>query len=314
MNESQQSLAKDNSETQIPFKTKEEAIAKAEQAKLNGDLETALLAYVRSLDFDAEDSQVYLQIARIHAQLGNDELSFKAYQEVVGLAPQNVEARQAVGVHHLNQREYIQAKQHLTVALNNDQKRLSKQGAKKYQDYRIPDNKSPLLAYNALGVIYDMDKLFQKARDCYHLALLADPKAVNIRSNLGYSFYLSGEYKQAEQQFKQAIRQQPEFNRAWTNLGLIYARTQQYERAIKTLKQVMPEYEAYNDLGYFVMLEGRLTQAEVFFQKAIDLSPRYFKKAQVNLEQLKILQNEERISQQDTPGYGAQELESVGKK
>ena len=123
-----------------------------------------------------------------------------------------------------------------------------------------------------------------------------------VLSNIGYSYYLTGEFAAAERYFRQAINADPKFKRAWTNLGLVFIRKGQYNKAVKTFKQVMTEFDAYNDLGYLVMLDGHLDDAEYFFKKAIDMSPMYFEKAYSNLEQVQSKKRELWLLQQETQG------------
>mgnify|MGYP006079457653 CR=1 FL=1 len=59
-------------------------------------------------------------------------------------------------------------------------------------------------------------------------------------------------------------------------------------KAVQLFKQVMTYAEAYNDIGYFLMLDGRYKEAEYFFKTAIDHSPSYFVKGNINLENVQI--------------------------
>ncbi|TKB44235.1 tetratricopeptide repeat protein [Thalassotalea mangrovi] len=311
--EPQQYSATNKAAVQMPIESYQQAMEQAERARLEANWEGALFAYIRSLDFQPDNSDIYLQIARIHHRLNNQDLAIKAYQQVIALSPEVIEAQQAVGVYYLQQRNYQQAKVHLSKAIAEDQKRLAKAGETTEKSSFVPNDESPIEAYTALAVIFDMEKQFIKSREYYKLALAGQPNSVNILSNLGYSYYLNNEYRQAEQYFKKAIRINPKFKRAWTNLGLVYVREQDYDKALKTFKQVMPDYEAYNDLGYLVMLEGRLVEAEYFLGKAIELSPRYFKKANVNLEQVQILKKDYQQSVNEYPGMISEQPQVVNK-
>ena len=261
------------------FNTLEEALAGALEAEQKGDLDKALYHYIQSLQFDPDNAAVFLKIAQIHEQRGNNSIAAHAYSEAVKHDPSLLQAYQGLGIVNMKMRKHKQAQEYLQKAISLDQKRLSEQGAEKEGEYYLLDKESPIKPYNVLGIIEDMQGNFDLARAYYNLALKADENSANVLSNLGYSYYLTGELSSAERYFKRAINVDNQFKRAWTNLGLIYVRKGQYNRAVKTLKQVMKEFEAYNDLGYFLMLEGHLEQAEYFFQKAIDMSPSYFEKA-----------------------------------
>ncbi|MCW8996755.1 MAG: tetratricopeptide repeat protein [Psychromonas sp.] len=269
-----------------------QAIASAVEAEQKGDLNKALFYYIQSLQFEPENAAVFIKIAQIHEHRGNNEIAARAYSQAVKNNPTLIKAYQGLGVVNLEMRKYKQAQESLQKAISLDQKRLQEKQAQKEGDYYRLDKESPIEPYNVLGIIEDMNHNFDLARVYYKLALNANENSANVLSNIGYSCYLTGELNSAERYFKRAINVDAKFKRAWTNLGLIYIRKGQYNRAIKTLKQVMQEFEAYNDLGYFLMLDGRLEEAEYFFQKAINMSPSYFEKAYSNLEQLKIKKRE----------------------
>jgi Flp pilus assembly protein TadD len=269
-------------------KSAAEALAGAAKAEQKGDLDQALYYYIQSLKFAPENAAVFLKIAQIHELRGNTSIAIRAYSQAVKNDPALLLAYQGLGIIYLEKRKYKQAQTNLEKAVLLDQQRLSKQGGEKSGAYYLLDKQSPIKSYNVLGIIEDMQSHFGLARTYYNLALSMDERSANLLSNIGYSYYLTGELNLAERYFKRAINADRQFKRAWSNLGLIYVRKGQYNRAVKTLKQVMEEFEAYNDLGYFLMLDGHLEEAEYYFQKAIDMSPRYFERAYSNLEQVQL--------------------------
>ncbi len=295
------------------FASVDEALDSARQTEQQGDLDKALFYYIQSLQFSPDNAAVFLKIAQIQEQQGNNSIAAQAYSEAVKNDPTLILAYQGLGVVHLEMRKYQQAQEYLLKAITLDQERLSGQGGIKEGEYYLLDQDSPFKAYNVSGVIEDMHGNFALARTYYNLALSRNENSANLLSNIGYSYYLTGELNSAERYLKRAINADNQFKRAWTNLGLIYVRKGQYNRAVKTLKQVMKEFEAYNDLGYFLMLDGHLEQAEYFFQKAIDNSPSYFEKAYSNLEQVQIKMHELWLLENEAPEGEGDEIGEVDK-
>lgn len=293
-------------------KSSAEALAGALEAEQKGDLDKALYYYIQSLQFDPENAAVFLKIAQIHEQRGNNSIAVRAYSEAVKNDPTLIPAYQGLGVVHMEMRKYKQAQEYLQKAILLDQKRLSEQDAEKEDEYYLLDKGSPTNSYNALGILEDMHGNFDLARTYYNLALNANENSANILSNIGYSYYLAGELNSAERYFKRAINVDNQYKRAWTNLGLIYVQKGQYNRAVKTLKQVIEEFEAYNELGYFLMLDGHLEDAEYFFQKAINMSPSYYEKAYSNLEQVRIKKHELWLLENEAQGDEAELDLNVG--
>ncbi|WP_185962649.1 lipopolysaccharide assembly protein LapB [Thalassomonas sp. M1454] len=291
----------------ITNKTMDEALASALEAEQRGDLDKALYYYIQCLEFEPDNSKVLYRIARIHDKQGNHSIAERAYKEALAKEPDILLAYQYLGIIQMQKKQYKQAQGYLQKAIHLDQKRLTDLGGKKEGGYYALDKASPTNSYSVSGIIEDMHHNFELARIYYNLALHQDENSANLLSNLGYSYYLTGDLTLAERYYRRAINVDTKFKRAWTNLGLVYARKGQYNRAIKTFKQVMPEFDAYNDLGYFVMLEGRLDEAEFFFQKAIDMSPSYFKKAYANLEQVQMRKRELWLAEQEAHGMESDE-------
>jgi tetratricopeptide (TPR) repeat protein len=144
-----------------------------------------------------------------------------------------------------------------------------------------------------LAVINDLKGDHNSSLMLFKLILPVTPQDPILFTNIGYSHYLVGNFVEAEINFKKSIDLNMQFSRAWLDLGLVYVRKGMYNKALQTLKQVMPIEHAYNDIGYFLILEGRYREAEYFIERAIELSPSYFVKANVNLENLKLQMNKD---------------------
>jgi len=146
------------------------------------------------------------------------------------------------------------------------------------------DKLSPYRAYNSMGVISDLKKDYVEGLLYYKVALKIKPRSAVVWNNMGYSRYLAGDWKAAEKSFKRAIGYKENYNQAWKNLGLLYTRQERYPEALSTFGRLMEKYQAYNDIGYLCMLEGKHEQAAEFFSKALQLSPSYYEMAKENLE------------------------------
>jgi len=146
------------------------------------------------------------------------------------------------------------------------------------------DKNSPYRAYNSMGVISDLKKDYVEGLLYYKVALKIKPRSAVVWNNMGYSRYLAGDWKAAEKSFKRAIGYKENYNQAWKNLGLLYTRQERYPEALSTFGRLMEKYQAYNDIGYLCMLEGKHEQAAEFFSKALQLSPSYYEMAKENLE------------------------------
>lgn len=265
--------------------SEQDALNRAIDAERAGNLDKALYAYIQALDFNQNNADTFYQIARINLAKGNQDIAFKAYNEALTIAPEHKLANAELGILEIDQRQYALARIHLEKTVLLDQQRLAEQkNAAANTGYIALDELSPLRVYNALGILEDLENYHQMARTYFLLVLAFQPQSSVIATNLGYSFYLVGDYEKSEVYLKQALRADPSFNRAWSNLGLVYIRQGLYRKALASFEQTMSKADALNDLGYFLMLEGKYEHAITMFKQAIDTSPTYFERAQKNLK------------------------------
>ena len=265
--------------------TEAEALMKARKEEQSGNLEKALYAYIQALDFNAENAETFYHIGRIHTMRGNPEIAFRAYNEALALDPNLIMVHADLGVVSMDKRQYREARIHLAKAIELDQKRLATLSVSRMiGSLYVPDRDSPARVYNAIAILDDVQNKHESAREYFRLLLELQPHSAIIISNLGYSYYLTGELTIAERYLRQAIREDQNLDRAWTNLGLVYVRKGLHKRALATFEQAMEPADALNDLGYFLMLEGNYEKAIELFERAIDTSPSYFEQAQKNLK------------------------------
>ena len=96
----------------------------------------------------------------------------------------------------------------------------------------------------------------------------------------------AGRWSEAETQYRQGISYDSRYEPLWRNYGMLLARMGRYEEALSAFEQVESRAEASNDVGYICMIEGKLGEAEQFFQSAIDQSPSHYEMAWENLQRI----------------------------
>ena len=275
-----------NKEPENVIKTKAQNIKLAKIEQQSHNLEKALFYYLQALEIDEEDIEIFCAIGNIQNSLNSPEFAIRAFKQALTINPDHVPALAAVGIYYLEQKNMDKANLTLERTVKLDQQRLNKKVS--FKHFIALDNESPLLAYNALAVLSDLNSRHDYAREIFKLLISTSENASLIYTNIGYSYYLSHHYILAENYYKKALDVNSGYERAKLNLGLIYVRTGQYNKSIQLFKQVMTIAEAYNDIGYFLLLDGRYQEAEYFLQNAIDLSPTYFEKGNINLENVKL--------------------------
>lgn len=263
----------------------EQAMRMAAMAYQAGAMDQALYQYLRAIELDPKRYEALVWVGRIHRERGNTHLAEMAFADVLQSDPDNLAALTEMGLLQLALRRPDSARELLGKALAEDQKRLG--GVVSHDPVTLKvDQKSPLKVYNGLGVLADLDNDFDRAGAFYRLAQQIEPRSALVANSQAYSFYLAGRWSEAETQYRQGISYDSRYEPLWRNYGMLLARMGRYEEALSAFEQVESRAEASNDVGYICMIEGKLDEAEQFFQSAIDQSPSHYEMAWENLQRI----------------------------
>lgn len=284
----------DTLSSEAPPLNEKEAIMRGDTALQSNNTDLALYEYLRSLEFPEakyQDKTLY-NIGRIHQTKGNYSLAEQAYLLAVKANPNNEQVLEQLGSIYLKSGKVDQAKSYFYRAINADQIRLksgksidiqSSSIVAKVADLSV-DTASPSEAYMGIGILYDVDGKHGLAQSFYAKALDITPNSVNALINTGYSYYMSGNYQQAQRFMVSALEEDANNEKAQNNLALIYLAKGQVKRAINVFTKQVGAAEALNNVGYFLILQGKPEEAIPYLQQAIDKNPSYYKVANENLE------------------------------
>ncbi|MCG4453523.1 tetratricopeptide repeat protein [Pseudomonas sp. MMS21-TM103] len=271
----------------------DQAMQMAEMAYQAGDLDQSLYQYLRAIELEPKRYEALVGVGRIHRERGNTQLAAMAFGEVLTNQPDNLDALAEMGMLNLAQRNHADAQKLLFKAVALDQRRLGNdQGddlpevAALGVDGLKVDSKSPLKVYNALGVLADLNNDFPLSEAYYRLAMQIEPRSVLVQNSLGYSYYMAGQWPEAERTYQRGIGYDARYKPLWRNYGLLLARMERYEEALSAFEQIGNRAQASNDVGYICLVEGKLDVAEQFFRSAIEQSPAHYDMAWDNLNRV----------------------------
>ncbi|MGF1771158.1 tetratricopeptide repeat protein [Vibrio wakamikoensis] len=276
-----------------PPQSEVEAIQRGDAALNAGNIDLALYEYIRSLSFDnlAYKDQTLYTIGKIHLSRGNNDLAERALNMSINANPNNSKSLEQLGMFYASTGRVSESESFFLRAVNADQLRFSSQHTIQREDVSIglieslnTDRTSPGYAYMGLGVLSDVDNEYDIARAFYDKAGSILPFENKVLLNMGYSYYMSGDYTKASTFTQRALNREPDSEKAQNNMALIYLAQGYENRALNMFSRHLERPEALNNVGYFLMLKGKPERAIPYFQQAIDAKPSYYKLANENLD------------------------------
>lgn len=104
------------------------------------------------------------------------------------------------------------------------------------------------------------------------------PNKARVHDNLGIALGRKGILKEAEKEFKIALKLNPHIATTHNNLGTNYVKMGRYDDAIGEFKialKLMPSFaEAHLNLGIAYRKQGRIEEAIEAFKRALEINPR----------------------------------------
>jgi len=152
--------------------------------------------------------------------------------------------------------------------------------------------------WNALGRFHDQAGEWVLATETYVKAMEAAGDAgyplAPIINNMGMSYLMRDKSKDALKKFEQAYAMNSDNHIYDNNRRLALILTGRLDKAVDGLTDKRAA-QIYNDAGYVAAGRHEFGTARYYYNKAIELSPTYFEKAELNLAALKIKESEKGI-------------------
>lgn len=228
-----------------------------------GDITAAFVNYSRALQLEPNRLSASYKMGRLFLLKGMTAEARGEFEKIIKKDPKNALAHEAMGRTYLRDNNSEKAIEYFTMALDMNERLWE--------------------AYNLLGIAYDRQRKFDRAIYHYQAAITIKPDAGAVYNNLGVSYYMNGEYDKAKDAFITALEKGEERNRVYNNLAFTFGQLGNYRAARATLKKMGNEATAQNNIGYLYLRDGKNKEAAVAFEKAIELSPAFYREAYENL-------------------------------
>ena len=183
---------------------------------------------------------------------------------VLEARPNNLDAREALGMAYIEDKQYPQA-------------------IKTFREVLSRDSSRPK-TYHLLGVAYLGQEKPREAIRVMERGVRLDDKNVALLTSLGQANLKLKYYKRALLYLQKAKRLEPKNKKVNLQMGMVLAGLKRYSEAFDAFLMGGDEAQAYNNIGVHYFLEGRYEDAAKCFQRALDLRPTYYHEAKVNLQ------------------------------
>ena len=246
----------------------ERLLGAADAAIAQNRVEDAAIMLGRILKKDPNNSQAQLRVAEMYLVANKLLLAAAAFKHLSTTSDVRAKALQGLGIAMMKQGELDTAHKALKEAVDEDA--------------------SLWRAWNALGVYYDTQSLWNEAGESYERALAAKPELALVHNNLGRSLLMQRKFADATSAFRKALRIHPALKAARANLRLSLAWEGKYQEATAGVKRgELPT--VLNDVGYIAILRGDYDKAEALLSRAMVESPTFNETASKNLGYVKTI-------------------------
>jgi Flp pilus assembly protein TadD len=224
-----------------------------------GNVDKAFITYNKGLDLNPNSIRLRYKMAGLFLTKGLVQDAAQGYASIIQDQPDFAPAYEGLGKTWFTAGDLAKAEENFNKAL------------------RI--NPQSWQAQNYLGVIKDRQKQYDRAIDHYRAAIALKPEAGLLYNNLGMSYFLKGDNEQAILAFNEALLKGEVDDKVNNNLAQAYIRLKRYDEALEVLKDIEGAPQAYYKIGNLYMQDKKYEEAIGSFERAIELSPKYYQAA-----------------------------------
>jgi len=238
--------------------------ALGEIALQSRDYDSSLFNFAQILKEHPQRHDLRYKVGVILLLTGRTEAAKKELATVLVAKPDMMKAHEALGLVHLEEKNYPLAIDEFQLVLSHDPAEV----------------KTRYL----LGVAFLESGQPEKAVNELKKAAARDSKQIPTLVALGQAYIKMKKYQDAVTYLKQGQVLAPQDQKVNYHLGMALAAQKRYPEALNAFLKAGDEAQAYNNIGVHYFGDGRYEDAAKCFQKAIDLRPTFYQEAKGNLQ------------------------------
>jgi tetratricopeptide (TPR) repeat protein len=256
------------------------------------DYANAVTAYKKAAALNPKLPGLQLNLGLAEFKGNNLDAAIAPFRMALAADPKNQQARTLLGLSYYGTGKFGEAATHLEIAIkvepsNAALHRLLAQSclnAKKYPcaldefKWLLEQNPDSVATHLLMGQALDGLSRTPEAIAEFQAAVKADAKAPNANFGLGYLYWKSHQYEEAERAFEAELGVDPDNAQALAYLGDIELRNGNTGKALELLRKAAQRNEnlrvAFLDLGVILTEQKKYDQALAELQRAEKLDPQ----------------------------------------
>jgi len=262
---------KSGGESSLAHKNPQELVTAGFAYLAAGNSELAHMHFVYALKREPKLASAYTGLAAIDYRQGDYPAALQKYQKSEELHPGYLDAV-------IGQAQCYRQMGKLSAA--NDQVSRA---------LKIAPN--DLRVINELAINYDLQGEEIIAARLYQEIAAKAPDQAAPFNNIGVNYLAQGKYAEAIVNLSKAYLLNENDARVSNNLAMAYALYGQEAQALKLFSKTVGEAAAWNNLGYLYTTQGHYEDAERALKKSLELNPKFYERAQENLDRLEQLRS-----------------------
>ncbi len=167
----------------------------------------------------------------------------------------------------------------------------------------IADDPDFVNAHARLGIVYGLFGEHREAEAALRTAVNLRPDSAVLRNNLAFQLVLQRRWAAAERELRKALELDPGFPNARTNLAIVLSGQGRFDEALAEYKRVLPEADAYYNIGLAYRGQKRHREARAAFHRVLSINPN-FEAAHVQLGKLGRYQDQDKSATGDIADVG----------
>ncbi len=261
-----QSLSPDEGFSSLQKKSIQELVTAGFIYLSNQNLKIAELHFITAIDKDPTMADAFIGLGRTRMSKGDYSGALVVFNKANELDPDSVAAI-------IGEAQALRSEGKLNAAIKSINEAMM----------LAPEDINVL---KELAIIYDLMGKENLSAPLYLEIVERTPDQAANHNNLGLNYMVRSKYPEAILSFLQALELDRSSSRIKNNLASAYLLNGDKDNALKIFKATLSEASAYNNIGYLLMTQGLFDEAEQALNKAVQLNPRYYVRAQENLERL----------------------------